>query len=144
MMALEEAPDTRERLTVLVIDDDAAARYAVRKACHPDFYHVLEAEDAREGLHAARTQRPDLIVLDLNLPDSHGEEILRELADAPDTCTIPVVIVTAEQISLLQQNRLLQLAAAVLPKSEFNSGEFDRVLKFVGSRAAGPQRGLPS
>ncbi len=61
---------------VLVIDDDPAARYLYQKLLTDKHTHVVEAEDGHSGLLAARTSQPVMIFLDLNLPDSSGEDVL--------------------------------------------------------------------
>ena len=108
---------------VLVIDDDPAARYAIRKCFDDAPFRVVEAADAREGLHAARTLRPGLIVLDLNLPDRRGEDVLRDLAAGEATRGIPVVIATSERLTPELRGRL-GAAAAVLEKSELRRDVF--------------------
>ena len=57
---------------------------------------MLEATHGRLGLELARDRRPDLVLLDLHLPDIAGEEVLDELRASPETAGIPVVIVSAE------------------------------------------------
>jgi two-component system KDP operon response regulator KdpE len=64
---------------ILVIEDDAPIRRAVRHAFEALGANVIEAGTAREGLDAAAAERPDLIVLDLGLPDSDGLAICRDL-----------------------------------------------------------------
>ena len=126
---------TRPR--ILVIDDDPAARYTIRKYCERQPYQVLEAADAREGLLAANTMRPELIVLDLNLPDRRGEDLLRELASNGITSAIPVVIATAQSLSAEDRGRL-QGVAAVFSKNELDGQSFERLLESLRPRAAAP------
>lgn len=64
---------------ILVIEDDAPIRRAVRHAFEAEGAHVLEATKAREGIDAAAAARPDMIVLDLGLPDSDGLSVCRDL-----------------------------------------------------------------
>ena len=116
-LALLEVLDQMTRARILVIDDDPAARYAIRKCLEDRTCRVVEAADAREGLHAAQTLQPELIVLDLNLPDRRGEDVLGELAAGETTRTIPVVIATSERLTP-ELRRRLGAAAAVLEKSE--------------------------
>jgi two-component system, OmpR family, KDP operon response regulator KdpE len=71
---------TGTRKTILVVDDELQIRRVVRHALgDDDGARVLEAATAREGLDIAAAERPDLIVLDLGLPDGSGEETCREL-----------------------------------------------------------------
>jgi signal transduction histidine kinase/CheY-like chemotaxis protein len=113
--------ETLNRLTrprILLIDDDPAARYTVRKMCEPLPYHVLEAADARDGLRVANTMQPSVIVLDLNLPDRRGEEVLRELSGTPATRHIPVVVLTSDEISSSSRAELMLDAQGVLSKRD--------------------------
>jgi signal transduction histidine kinase/CheY-like chemotaxis protein len=116
---------------VLVIDDDPAARYAVRKLCDASGFQVLEAADAQEGLRAAALMQPALIVLDLNLPDRRGEEVLRELAAEQGTRAIPVVVATSEELSPSRREALRASATAVLAKHELDRATLDPVLAAV-------------
>ena len=113
---------------ILVIDDDPAARYTIRRLLDQGAWHVLEAADAREGLRAASAMRPALIVLDLNLPDRRGEEVLAELQTLDETRAIPVIIATSEELPAGQRARLVERAAAVFSKREMDREGFARVL----------------
>jgi signal transduction histidine kinase/DNA-binding response OmpR family regulator len=125
--ALLDVLDRLTRTRILVIDDDPAARYAIRKLCDASPYHVLEAADAREGLRAANAMRPEVIVLDLNLPDQRGEDVLVELARGAETRGIPVVVATSEQLSQGKRDRL-GTAAAIFSKSDLDRATFTRLL----------------
>ena len=129
--------DELNRLTrarILVIDDDPAARYAIRKYCERQPYQVLEAADAREGLRAARTLRPELIVLDLNLPDRRGEEVLRELASAEATSAHPRRDRDLGDACRAEARERLRGAAAVFSKAELTA----RVVRKAARIAAPP------
>lgn len=67
------------RKTILVVDDEPQIRRVVKHALEEDGSRVIEAATAREGLDLAAAERPDLIVLDLGLPDGSGEDVCREL-----------------------------------------------------------------
>jgi len=77
---------------ILVIEDDATIRHFVRLTLESEGYEVFEAEGAKRGLIEAGTRRPDVLVLDLGLPDGDGVDLIRELR-----CwsTIPVVVLSA-------------------------------------------------
>ena len=116
------------RASILVIDDDPAARYAIRKCFDHAPFRVVEAADAREGMRAARMLRPELIVLDLNLPDRRGEDVLRDLASLEATRAIPVVIATSERLTPELRGRL-GAAAAVLEKGQLGREAFAPILQ---------------
>ena len=80
---------------ILVIEDEPDIRevlgYNLRSAGHD----VIPAERGKEGLTLAREQRPDLVLLDLMLPDVSGTEVCRAIKDDPSTRAMPVVVLTA-------------------------------------------------
>jgi DNA-binding response OmpR family regulator len=106
---------------VLVIDDDPAARYLMQKLLSDDRTCVVEAQDGRSGLAAARRTRPAMIFLDLKLPDLGGEEVLEWLKADADLHEVPVAIVTSALLSKDERERLERRAQAVLQKSELNA-----------------------
>ena len=79
-------------LTLLVIDDEPQIRRVVRHALESDGARVLEAASAREGIDVAAAERPDLIVLDLGLPDRPGIEVCRDIRG---WSTAPIVVLSA-------------------------------------------------
>lgn len=120
---------------ILVIDDDPAARYAIRKLLASRKTRILEAGNAREGLRIATTLQPRMIVLDLNLPDRRGDAVLEELATDELTRGIPVIIATSESLSAGERDRLSRQAAAILDKSELNANALTSVLDAASQRA---------
>jgi signal transduction histidine kinase/DNA-binding response OmpR family regulator len=112
---------------VLVIDDDPASRYLLQKLLADERACVIEAADGRSGLVSARRSKPSLIFLDLQLPDSSGEDVLRELKNDSTLKDVPVAIVTAKLLNLAERERLSSRAQAVLQKSEL-SADTTRVL----------------
>jgi two-component system, OmpR family, KDP operon response regulator KdpE len=92
---------------VLVIDDEPKIRRFLRAGFELQGFTVYEAEDAGEGLKAATFNAPDLIVLDLDLPDLHGGEILERLRSWSN---VPIIILSVES-SEEQKVRLLKMGA---------------------------------
>jgi len=78
--------------TVLVIDDEPQIRKFLRISLSSQGYTVLEAETATQGLGLGATRQPDLIVLDLGLPDRDGQDVLVELRE---WSAIPVLVLSA-------------------------------------------------
>lgn len=77
---------------------------------------LLVATQGQPGLEMARTQAPDLILLDLHLPDMTGEEVLRRLRETPQTRGIPVVVISADAIPAQIERLLATGAHAYLTK----------------------------
>jgi CheY-like chemotaxis protein len=126
--ALLQTLEQVARASVLVIDDDPAARYAIRKCFDDAPFRVIEATDAREGLRAAQMLHPELIVLDLNLPDRRGEDVLRDLAAVEATRSIPVVIATSERLTPELRSRLSG-AVALIEKSALRREAFASIVQ---------------
>jgi CheY-like chemotaxis protein len=80
---------------VLVVDDDADIRALANKALTQDGHTVSEAGSGREALALIASQVPDLLVLDLLMPEQGGLEILQILRSQPATAAMPVVVLTA-------------------------------------------------
>src|SRR5215472_295507 len=79
--------------TVLVIEDDASIALGLRMNLESEGYRVLGAEAGDRGLEAARAERPDLIILDVMLPNMNGLEVLRILRK--EGYTMPIIILSA-------------------------------------------------
>src|SRR5438045_3712448 len=81
--------------TILIVDDSAGFRVQARALLTAEGFEVVgEAADGLSGLYAARTMRPDLVLLDIGLPDVEGFEVARELAiDGPP----PFVVLTSSR-----------------------------------------------
>ncbi len=80
--------------TVLVIEDNTLNMKLVLTLLNIGGFHALEAPDAGTGIRLAREQRPDLILMDIGLPDMDGLEATRQLRDLPETKDIPIVAVS--------------------------------------------------
>jgi signal transduction histidine kinase/DNA-binding response OmpR family regulator len=106
----------RRQPTVLLIDDDAGARYVLRRHLTADGLSVIEADSGEAGLALARGEHPAAIVLDLLMPGMSGQEVLDALETGADTRTIPVVIATATHLTPGDREALSKRAAAILPK----------------------------
>lgn len=98
---------------VLVIDDDPESRQLLLRHLEKESYIGLEAEDAKQGIAIANEQQPDLILLDLMMPNIDGWTALSVLKESPSTRHIPVIL----QSMLDEKNLGLDLGAAeFLPK----------------------------
>jgi signal transduction histidine kinase len=95
------------RKRVLVIDDDDTFRYILRQIIgNEPRYEVLEASSASDGLRQARDERPDVIVLDLLMPNVDGFTVLQELSADQRTSIIPVVVSTSLAVNAELKARL--------------------------------------
>jgi signal transduction histidine kinase len=102
---------------VLMIDDEETSRYVLRQmlaGCGP--LRVQEAETGVDGLRLARTWRPDVVLLDLRLPDVDGFDVMDRLGADPATAGIPVIVCTSSVLTAQQRGRLAH-ARAILSKA---------------------------
>jgi DNA-binding response OmpR family regulator len=80
---------------VLVIDDEAPIRLLCRVNLEAEGMAVLEAPDGAGGIEVARSERPDVILLDVMMPGLDGWNVAEELLEDPGTASIPIVFLTA-------------------------------------------------
>jgi len=94
--AAPQPPRGPTKRRVLIVDDERDIVDLVRYNLNKNGYDALVACDGQQALEIARTQLPDLIVLDLMLPGLHGTEVARRLKADPRTSSIPIVMLTAK------------------------------------------------
>jgi signal transduction histidine kinase len=105
--ALAVSPTELSRKRVLVIDDDDTFRYILRQIIANEArYDVLEASNGSDGLRLAKDERPDVIVLDLQMPHVDGFTVLQELNADRRTSIIPVVVSTSLAVNAELKARL--------------------------------------
>ncbi|OGP59557.1 MAG: hypothetical protein A2V67_06305 [Deltaproteobacteria bacterium RBG_13_61_14] len=80
---------------ILIVDDEENVRRLVRMSLEADGYEFEEAESGEEALRKAKALKPDLVILDLMMPDQWGYVVCEELKHDPETRAIPVMILTA-------------------------------------------------
>ena len=79
-------------LTVLVVDDEPPIRRFLRTSLAASGYRIVEAEDAAGALRSLAAEKPDLVILDLGLPDKSGLELIAEIRK---TSTVPILVLSA-------------------------------------------------
>ena len=81
---------------VLVIDDEPGIVDIVETNLLGDGFEVVSAKDGKEGLEKVRTENPELVILDVMMPEMDGWEVLRHMENDPNTAGIPVIMLTAK------------------------------------------------
>ena len=100
----------RERKRVLVPDDEPITRMLVKLLLEREHYDVLEATNGRDGVELATRERPDLLLIDLNMPEMDGYEAIARLRKDLSMATLPIVVLTAEDGPGVEK-RVLELGA---------------------------------
>ena len=113
---------------VLLVDDDDIMRRGMRSALEDDGWQVSEAENGRVALARLAETRPDIVLLDLVMPEMDGFEFLVEMRSRVEWRDIPVLVVTAKDLTAEERNRLNGDVERVLQKG---SAALDEVLREV-------------
>jgi signal transduction histidine kinase/DNA-binding response OmpR family regulator len=100
------AKEPQAVVTILAIDDDPKALELVATALEPEGVRVLRATDGATGLALAEAEQPDVIILDLLMPEMNGFEVLERLAQSPTTRDIPTIMFTVKDLTAEETQRL--------------------------------------
>ena len=117
-------PAAGKEVTVLVIDDDPGAIELLAGQLRQNRYAVLSAQGGREGIELAQRHRPDLIALDLEMPEVNGFDVVEALKSSPETARIPIVVVTAQNLTAADRTRLNGHISDIVGKSQFSAERF--------------------
>jgi len=144
-LGLEQPCASGERITILVVDDDPNATDIVTSYLQHAHFNILSASGGAEGIRMAQSCAPDLIILDLMMPEVSGFEVVETLKKQPETAGIPILVLTAKLLTAEERNQLNGHVTQVMEKSEFNHGNFiSEVRRALGRKWKSPawQEGL--
>jgi len=127
---------------VLVVEDDPVMREMLRRRLEKEGWTVIEAENGRVALGRMGQSRPDLILLDLMMPEMDGFQFLDEIRGREDWHSIPVIVITAKELSAEDQQRLNGSVEKILQKGAYSREELihqvrDLVTASLRSKSAG-------
>lgn len=109
---------------VAIVDDTEHARRLIRRILQSQGnYTLFEASNGREAIELAQRELPDLIILDLMMPEIDGFAVLDELKANPETAPIPVIVVTAKELTADEKKRLEGQIHSLMQKGEFLNDE---------------------
>ena len=120
---------------ILVIEDDQSMRWVLEKSLTKEGYSVISSPDGRSGLAAAAEAPPDLVILDILMPDMDGLTVLRKLKESRPQ--IPVIIITAQNIMTHAVEAMRRGAYDYLPKPFDIPVLVDRVSRGLAQSGAG-------
>ncbi len=126
-----------QTLKVLLVDDDPQAVELLALRMTGLASTVLRAHGGRDAIDIARRELPDLIVLDLMMPDVNGFDVVEALSESPATSRIPILVVTAKEISEQDHARLTGSVTLIMQKAAFDR---DRFSTEVSRAVAGRRR----
>jgi PAS domain S-box-containing protein len=112
--------------SVLIVEDDADTREVTRRVLELGGWSVVEAENGRVGLERLASIRPGVILLDLMMPEMDGFEFVSELRKNPEWKSIPVVVVTAKDLTSEDRARLTGQVGLILQKGSYSREELLR------------------
>ncbi len=118
--ALDGLTGSDSTLNVLVVDDDEVSRYLIRQLLPRGAFAMAEAASAEEGLAMAAAQRPDLILLDLDMVGVNGYDFIKRAKESDALKDIPIVVATAMVMNDNVRRRLTE-AAGILSKYDLNT-----------------------
>ena len=103
--------------SILLVEDDTEARKTIRSVLEDDGWLVEEAGNGREGIEQATARRPDVVLMDLNMPLMDGFEFLDRFRQLPGCADVPVVVLTARDLDR-EDRRRLRGASQILNKGD--------------------------
>ena len=124
---------------ILIVDDDPDVRKGMHVRLAANYYDTFFAADAVTAVAEARKHQPDLIILDLSLPADDGFVVMQRLKEVPDLDVIPIIVVSARDVSANQQLVLKAGAKAFLQKP-VDTFEFLAVIRHALEEPAPPAK----
>ncbi len=105
---------------VLIVEDDASLRELLRRRLQKEQWTVIEAKNGREGLERMSEREPELILLDLMMPEMDGFQFLDEVRKHDNWRSIPVIVITAKELTLEDRQRLNGAVEKILQKGAYS------------------------
>ncbi len=110
---------------IAIVEDTAEARRLIRRILQSQgSFTILEASNGREGLDLIQRELPDLVILDLMMPEMDGFTVIEALRAKPETATIPVIVATAKELTTDEKSRLSGQIQSLMQKGDFLNDEF--------------------
>ncbi len=81
---------------ILIVDDSPTEIHVLRSMLNKEGYEIFTAQSGEEAINTAKTEKPDLVLMDVVMPGINGFQATRELSKTPETAHIPVIIITTK------------------------------------------------
>lgn len=110
---------------IVVVDDSPDARRLIRRILQSQGdFEIFEATNGAEAIELVNKERPDLVILDLMMPEVDGFAVLDVLRSKPETANIPVIVATAKELTVDEKSRLRGQIQSLMQKGDFLNDEF--------------------
>jgi CheY-like chemotaxis protein len=124
----------KEEVRVLLVDDEPGNLELLESVLQPAGFTTLRASGGREGIEKARAQKPHLVLLDLMMPEVTGFDVVEELRRDESTRSIPIMVLTAKELTVEDKNQLNGQVAAVFERGSTAGAELvDWLHQLVGA-----------
>ena len=122
---------------VLIVDDEAANRHWLTKALEPAGFTVLPASGGREAIEMAKSLKPDLVLLDLMMPEVTGFDVVEALRADESTRETPIMVLTASNLTKADKRHLNGRVSEILSRSSVGSADIVGLLRRVVAQRNG-------
>jgi signal transduction histidine kinase/DNA-binding response OmpR family regulator len=117
---LDRLTGNRSATRVLLVDDEEVTRYLVRQLLPRSVYDVREAKSGAEGLTQLLSERPDVVLLDLKMPEMTGFELLDRISEEASLDGVPAIVLTSAILTQAERERLRR-AVRIMSKSDLSA-----------------------
>jgi CheY-like chemotaxis protein len=110
----------RQRKKILLVDDNEVSRYILREKLSTWDFQIVEARGGREALSVIEREAPDLVFLDVLMPDMGGLQVLQELQAVPHKHDIPIIIHSSKTLDSKEEEAIRNHVVGTFPKRSLN------------------------
>ncbi|HEY3311804.1 MAG TPA: response regulator [Anaerolineales bacterium] len=128
----------RQQKRVLVVDDDPNAIEILRQFLPESEFSLESAPDGQAGLLAIEQQRPDIVLLDLIMPRMDGFEVIERLRAAPQTYSLPIIVISAKELTAQESIHLKETVSLVMNKQGLESEKLVDEIKNILNKLINP------
>ncbi len=135
LRALQKVPlrigNHKDHPKVLIIDDDRTAAELIQVILEAEGYEVLKTMNGKEGVRLAASEQPDLIILDLIMPDISGFNVAYQLKQQQATRNVPIIILTSMEIDEDTREQMQGFISSIMSKSRFTKKDLLREISSI-------------
>ena len=133
-----------ERKKILIVEDDKDVAMGLSVRLKANGYDTAWASDAHSGIEVASKENPDLILLDLGLPDDNGFVMMRKIENIPSLSSVPIIVITGRPQEVYKEATVLAGARKYLQKPVENQELLAAIREVLGPHAQPAAETFPS